>query len=87
MSWKGFTKAITRIPAHISKTTGGVTETRDEEYLELEATFEKVDKACRNLASDAKTLKDSLTMMIAHQDTIAKKFLEVYQQEEVDIIH
>ena len=86
MSWKGFAKAVTRIPAHISKTTGGITETKDEEFLALEATFNNVDKACRNLADDAKALKDGLSMMMAHQDTIAQGFLHVYQPEEVFLL-
>ena len=83
MSWKGFAKAVTRIPAHLSKSTGGTTETKDEEFIELETTFNNVDKACRSLSSDAKSLKDGLSMMMAHQDTIAQGFLRVYEPEEV----
>jgi amphiphysin len=79
MSWKGFTKAVNRLPAMISKQTGGIQETKDDEYLQMEAVFRVLDEYARKLSLDAKTFKDSLVQMLAHQTSLAEVFCAIYE--------
>ncbi|KAJ2991405.1 hypothetical protein HDV02_003789 [Globomyces sp. JEL0801] len=51
MSWKGFTKAVSRLPAMISKSAGGQ-GSKDEEYLQLEDQFKHIEKFGKKLAAD-----------------------------------
>ena len=79
MSWKGFVKQVNRLPAMISKTTGGLQETKDEELLFLLEHFNKTDQLARKLSLDSKTFKDSLTMMLSHQASLAEVFCSIYE--------
>jgi amphiphysin len=79
MSWKGFTKAVGRLPAMISKQTGGIQETKDEEFLQMENVFKLLDQYARKLSTDSKSFKDSLVQMLAHQTSLAQVFSAIYE--------
>ncbi|KAI8925293.1 hypothetical protein BC831DRAFT_512640 [Entophlyctis helioformis] len=79
MSWKGFSKAVARLPHQLAKTAGYTTaDTKDEEYDHYEASFKQLDTLARSLAGDARRFKDSLTLMLAHQTTVAQAFVDVF---------
>lgn len=75
MSWKGFVKSVNRLPARLTK-LGDTTV--DEDYNILEEQFKNLEIFAGKLAEDTKTFKDSLSLMLAHQSSLADKFCEVY---------
>ncbi|KAI8893786.1 hypothetical protein BC833DRAFT_635642 [Globomyces pollinis-pini] len=77
MSWKGFTKAVSRLPAMISKSAGGQ-GSKDEEYLQLEDQFKHIEKFGKKLAADSKAFKDGLSKMLEKQTSLAKTFTTIY---------
>eukprot|EP00842_Homolaphlyctis_polyrhiza_P004545 jgi/Hompol1/5091/HPOL_000487-RA len=78
MSWKGFQKAMARLPHQIAKTAGYTSETRDEEFDAYESAFKQMDTLARQLCGDARRFKDSLNLMLAHQSSLAKTFQEMF---------
>ena len=78
MSWKGFTKAVGRLPAMIAKSTGGIQETKDEEFLHMEEQFKMLDSLARKLSDDTRKFKDSLSLMLHHQAELARLFTSIY---------
>ncbi len=78
MSWKGFTKAVGRLPALIAKSTGGIQETKDEDFLHLEEQFKMLDILARKLSDDTRKFKDSLSLMLHHQAELARLFTAIY---------
>ena len=43
MSWKGFTKAISRLPHMVVRATGNAEETKDDQFDELETHFKLLE--------------------------------------------
>ncbi|KAJ3362651.1 hypothetical protein HDU91_003316 [Kappamyces sp. JEL0680] len=84
MSWKGFTKAINRLPAMIAKSTGASQSSVDEEFNHLEAQFKLVDVLARKLGDDTRKFKDSLSLMLYHQAELAHLFTNIYMPLGVD---
>lgn len=82
MSWKGFTKAINRLPALIAKQTGSSQETKDDEFTFLETQFKQVDLISRNLASETRKYKDSLTLVLHHQLALSNHFASLTPDSE-----
>ncbi|KAI8904464.1 hypothetical protein EDD86DRAFT_249825 [Gorgonomyces haynaldii] len=78
MSWKGFKKAINRLPATIGKATGNISETKDEEYEQYSQQLENLYTLAKKLSEDAKKFKDSLSLMLSHQSQIADEFVQVF---------
>ncbi|KAI9100611.1 hypothetical protein DFS34DRAFT_494413 [Phlyctochytrium arcticum] len=78
MSWKGFQKAVVRLPTRLAQRTGYSSESVDPEYRELETQFKHCDALATRLTAEAKKLKDSLSAMLAHQAKFANTLLEVY---------
>ncbi|TPX63663.1 hypothetical protein SpCBS45565_g06442 [Spizellomyces sp. 'palustris'] len=79
MSWKGFQKAVTRLPTRLAQRTGYASESVDQEYHELEAQFKHLEILAIRLSDEAKKFKDSLSAMLAHQAKFAETLMEVYQ--------
>ncbi|KAJ3149342.1 hypothetical protein HDU86_006977 [Geranomyces michiganensis] len=78
MSWKGFAKAVTRLPQQVARRTGHASETIDPEYDQISAKFKIVEERAKRLSSDATKLKDSLSATLAHQERFAETLVEVY---------
>lgn len=85
MSLKGLTKALNRLPALISKSTGGLQETKDEDFLLLEEQFKTVDRLARKLSEDTRKFKDSLSLLLHHQDELARLFCVVYTPVQAEV--
>ena len=78
MSFKGFSKAVARLPQLMMTKTGYSEESTDPEFLDLEERLKNFDTYARKLHEDAKKFKDSLSLMLAHQDSFARELKEVY---------
>jgi amphiphysin len=84
MSWKGLKKAVVRLPANISKATGGLIETKDEEFEQYLTQFGLLEKVTlltqlvTKLSADAIRFKDSLSQLLSHQTAMADCFLQVF---------
>ena len=78
MSWKGFTKAINRLPTIIAQSTGSNKATQDPEFSDLEEQFKQVDVLARKLSQDTKKFKDSLSLMLYHQAELASLLTAIY---------
>lgn len=57
MSWKGFTKAVARLPHTLASKTGYAETTRDAEFQELVDSFYLLETLTKKLYEDAKTFK------------------------------
>ncbi|KAJ3104089.1 hypothetical protein HDU97_009538 [Phlyctochytrium planicorne] len=79
MSWKGFTKAVARLPQMVMAKAGYTEETVDPEFTELEDRFKAFETEAKKLHEDAKKFKDALSCMLAHQASFAATLYEVYQ--------
>ena len=79
MSWKGFQKAMARLPQVISKSTGMSEETSDPEFLDLEDKFKGLEACVKKLHEDSRKFRDSLSEMLLHQKVFAENLLYVYQ--------
>jgi amphiphysin len=79
MSWKGFTKAVARIPARLTKGVGATSGIKDEEFEQLEEQFKLLDSVARKLSSDTKSFKDSLSLMLSQQSSLAEVFVQLYE--------
>ncbi len=73
MSWKGFQKAIARLPQQI----GGGNATIDEHYNELAANVTALDSATQRLYNDSRLLKSNLLGALEHQEKMAHVLMEV----------
>jgi amphiphysin len=85
MSWKGFTKAINRLPTIIAQSTGSNKATQDPEFSNLEEQFKQVDVLARKLSQDTKKFKDSLSLMLHHQAELASLLTAIYMPLEAVI--
>ncbi|KAJ3094299.1 hypothetical protein HDU96_001747 [Phlyctochytrium bullatum] len=79
MSWKGFTKAVARLPQMVMAKAGYSDETVDPEFNELEERFKAFETEAKKLHEDAKKFKDALSCLLAHQASFAATLHEVYQ--------
>ena len=79
MSWKGFTKAVARLPQRISAKTGYAEETVDAEFIDLVDSYKGLESSVKKLHEDARKFKDALGDMLAHQRKFAETLLEMFQ--------
>ena len=81
MSWKGFKKAVARMPQSIG-IGGSSSETKDDEFEQLSLHFNELERLAKKLWDDAKRFKDSLQMMLAHQSEIAQAFVDIFGSDD-----
>ncbi|KAJ3410154.1 hypothetical protein HDV05_004034 [Chytridiales sp. JEL 0842] len=79
MSWKGLQKAVARLPHTFLTKAGFNSETIDPEFQDLESRFQSLETNASKLHTDAKKFKDSLAMMLQHQESFAVTLKEVYE--------
>jgi amphiphysin len=65
MSWKGFSKAISRLPQQLATATGMTHETKDLEFDDLHQKFTQAEQRLKSLTQDAVALQDQMTMSVA----------------------
>ncbi|KAL2915995.1 BAR adaptor protein Hob1 [Polyrhizophydium stewartii] len=86
MSWKGFTKALARLPHQLAKSTGHSSETHDETYDVLEASFKQLETLAKQLKDDARRFRDQLGAMLAHQAGLANAFQDMFSSLDGDFV-
>ncbi len=79
MSWKGFTKAVARLPQRISTKAGYAEETVDADFVDAEDKLKLLESCVKKLFEDARKFKVSLAQMLEHQKKFAETLLEVFQ--------
>ncbi|KAG0232754.1 hypothetical protein BGW42_007914 [Actinomortierella wolfii] len=78
MSWKGFTKAVSRLPHTLSTKTGFRDETKDPEFQELANKFAACEAATASLVTDVAKFRDSVTAMLNHEAEFGIILAEIY---------
>ncbi|KAG0303341.1 hypothetical protein BGZ98_006778 [Dissophora globulifera] len=78
MSWKGLTKAVSRLPHTLSTKTGIRDATSDFEFKELDSKFTACEKSTAAFLSDACKYRDSVTSLLNHQAEFGIILAEVY---------
>lgn len=56
----------------------GANATKDEEFAHYEDQLKQVDILARKLTDSTKSFKDSLSLMLAHQTSLAAEFAVIY---------
>ncbi|KAK3841434.1 MAG: hypothetical protein J3R72DRAFT_445470 [Linnemannia gamsii] len=78
MSWKGFTKAVYRLPHTLSTKTGIRDETKDDEFTELNGKFITCERITANLLQEVMKYRDNITSMLNHQAEFGIVLAEIY---------
>ncbi|KAF9295595.1 hypothetical protein BGZ88_001828 [Linnemannia elongata] len=76
--WKGFTKAVSRLPHTISTKTGIRDGTRDDEFAELNGKFTSCERITANLLQEVMKYRDNITSMLNYQAEFAIVLAEIY---------
>ncbi|KAH7046161.1 hypothetical protein BKA57DRAFT_482527 [Linnemannia elongata] len=77
-TWKGFTKAVSRLPHTISTKTGIRDGTRDDEFAELNGKFTSCERITANLLQEVMKYRDNITSMLNYQAEFAIVLAEIY---------
>ncbi|KAG2180997.1 hypothetical protein INT43_008579 [Umbelopsis isabellina] len=79
MSWKGMSKAISRLPHQVmaSKSKGEVT--KDQEFADLERRLAEVQGHADSLLADAQAFRDGVAAMLSHQIIFSQSLTPLYQ--------
>ncbi|KAG0169130.1 hypothetical protein DFQ28_010833 [Apophysomyces sp. BC1034] len=76
MSWKGLTKAVSRLPHQIlSKKSES---TKDDDFLSLERKFNEQIKVVEKLQKDGQTFRDAVSAMLMHQTSMSAFMATIY---------
>ncbi|KAI9018956.1 hypothetical protein DFJ74DRAFT_708164 [Hyaloraphidium curvatum] len=76
MSWKGFKKAVERLPHQVM---GGGATTVDEDFNELESELKHLETCATKLRNDAEKFKEAVHASLDHQEKMAQVLSEAYQ--------
>jgi hypothetical protein len=80
MSWKGFKKAVVRLP-HMLQSKAGYSDSNyvDSEFDELRSQFEELQQLSVRLHDAASKYREAVQSMLKHQEAFSKVLLEVYE--------
>lgn len=78
MSYKGFVKAISRLPHTVTKAAGYAQETQDPEFNLLNEQFNSLDSLSKKLSDDAGKFKDALSSMLSHQAIFGETLMDAF---------
>ncbi|KAI9023087.1 hypothetical protein CLU79DRAFT_750221 [Phycomyces nitens] len=76
MSWKGFQKAVSRLPHQIMSKKSEVT--RDPDFDALEKRFVELGKVVERLGKDAQQFRDGISALLTHQTSMASFLTVIY---------
>ncbi|KAF2740195.1 reduced viability upon starvation protein [Polyplosphaeria fusca] len=79
MSWKGFTKSVTRAPQTIKQRFNIGEITKDPIYTDAERRFEELEKETKVLHVESKKYFDAINGMLKHQIEFSKAIAEIYK--------
>ncbi|KAI9675920.1 MAG: hypothetical protein M1829_003158 [Trizodia sp. TS-e1964] len=79
MSWKGFTKTVTRTPQTIKQRFNLGDNTSDAVYIDAERRFQELEKETKILHEESKKYFNAITGMLNHQIEFSKAIAEIYK--------
>ncbi|KAJ9068757.1 BAR adaptor protein Hob1 [Entomophthora muscae] len=79
MSWRGFKKAVERIPANVKCAVGGNKAVKDETFDRLEAQFKILEAEVEKMLGHTKHFKESTQALVNHQLLLATALKEIYE--------
>ncbi|KAL1649258.1 BAR adaptor protein Hob1 [Diplodia intermedia] len=87
MSWKGFTKGVTRAPQQVKAkfnllTRGSIAQgevSKDPVYIDAERRFEELEKETKKLHDESKKYFDAINGMLTHQIEFSHAIQEIYK--------
>lgn len=71
MSWKGFKKAVERLPENVKQKVGSTKESLDEMFNVQEVRLRAMEGEIENLLAQLKQFKVSITALLNHQNQVA----------------
>ncbi|KAF9126695.1 hypothetical protein BGW39_006442 [Mortierella sp. 14UC] len=78
MSWKGLTKAVSRLPHTLGTKTGIRDATTDHEFKEMNNNFTASEKSTTLLLAEVCRYRDSVTALLNHQAEFGIILAEIY---------
>ncbi|KAJ2706174.1 BAR adaptor protein Hob1 [Coemansia sp. IMI 203386] len=84
MSWKGFKKALERMPHQLQSKIGRGNKTSDPEFDELKARFEELEKDTSSLFEQTAQFRDSVRGLLIYQTSYLEQILAVYRPISTD---
>ncbi|CAO3565598.1 unnamed protein product [Mortierella alpina] len=78
MSWKGLTKAVSRLPHTLSTKTGIRDATTDHEFRDMNNKFTACEKSTTALLGEVCKYRDSVTALLNHQAEFGIVLAEIY---------
>jgi len=79
MSWKGFTKAVSRAPHQVLAKAHQVEVTHDAVYKDAELRFEELEKETKKLHDESSKYFKSIHGMLDHQIGFSRAIAEIYK--------
>lgn len=77
MSFRGFAKAMARLPQQVKAKAGYAEETVDDEFEQLVIYYDQFKDFISKLKEDSQKFKKAMEAMLQHQRTFAATFLDV----------
>ncbi|KAJ1994758.1 BAR adaptor protein Hob1 [Coemansia spiralis] len=84
MSWKGFKKALERMPHQIQSKISRSVTTVDDDYENLKSQFVEMEKSVKELFRHATEFRDSIRNMLIYQTAYLEQVLAVYKPISTD---
>ncbi|KAJ1822375.1 BAR adaptor protein Hob1 [Coemansia sp. RSA 2599] len=84
MSWKGFKKALERMPHQLQSKIGRGSKTTDPEFDELKVRFEELEKDTNSLFEQTAQFRDSVRSLLIYQTSYLEQILAVYRPISTD---
>ncbi|ORY01847.1 BAR-domain-containing protein [Basidiobolus meristosporus CBS 931.73] len=78
MSWKGFKKAVERLPSQMMSKVGRIEETVDPELKRLVDHFSQLEAAAIRLNADAIKYRDSIVSLLDTQASFGNSLVDLY---------
>ncbi|KAL1618516.1 BAR adaptor protein Hob1 [Diplodia seriata] len=79
MSWKGFTKGVTRAPQQVKAKFNLGEVSKDPVYIDAERRFEELEKETKKLHDESKKYFDAINGMLTHQIEFSQAIQEIYK--------
>ncbi|EPS45240.1 hypothetical protein H072_773 [Dactylellina haptotyla CBS 200.50] len=79
MSWKGFSKSVSRAPQTFKAKFNIGENTKDAVYIDAERRFQELENETKKLHDESKKYFNAINSMLAHQIEFSKSIQEIYK--------
>ncbi|EWC46608.1 hypothetical protein DRE_04095 [Drechslerella stenobrocha 248] len=79
MSWKGFSKSVSRAPQTFKARFNIGEHTKDPVYIDAERRFQELENETKKLHDESKKYFDAINSMLNHQIEFSKSIQEIYK--------